>query len=142
MKRCVILVFLKGMYLILTGQYKNPKDKIGESIYLEKSKKTYTVFKQTAVKNVSNENGTYFFVEFEFKKWVLNIFAPTIPFFLGMPGFRSKLWLVDEKTGVFAGRYVYATCKDAEGYGHSIAQKLVKSLCVPEKHNWWVEKIS
>jgi hypothetical protein len=29
----------------------------------------------------------------------------TTPFFVGLPGFRSKLWMVDPATGDFAGLY-------------------------------------
>ena len=67
--------------------------------------------------------GYYFEVEFRFKEWMFKNFSPTIPFFLGMPGFVSKLWLVDEKNGDYAGKYIFSTEEDAVGYGNSFAQK-------------------
>jgi len=44
-----------------------------------------------------------------------------IPFYVGLPGFRSKLRLVDDATGEFAGIYEWDTPADAENYGRSFA---------------------
>jgi hypothetical protein len=136
-------VFLRGMRLILSGKCTSPKNRIGESIILNRNGNSYIVFKQTALKKFSdnNDNGAYFFVEFKFKRWVLDFFSPTIPFFLGMPGFKSKLWLVDKNRNVFAGRYVFSSSGNANAYGNSSAQKFVKKLCIPGQHHWWVQPI-
>ena len=47
----------------------------------------------------------------------------------------------DNKTGDFAGQYVFASEEDAVGYGNSAAQKLVKSLCKPGSYTWRVTNI-
>lgn len=140
-KTSVLSVFLRGMRLILTGKCISPNNRIGELIALNRNGNSYTVFKQTALKNISDNNGAYFFVEFKFKGWVLDFFSPTIPFFLGMPGFKSKLWLVDKSRNVFAGRYVFSSSGNANAYGNSFAQKIVKKLCVSGQHHWWVQPI-
>lgn len=140
-KTSAVSVFLRGMNLILSGNCLNPRNRIGDVVTLNRNGKRYVVFRQTALKNVSDHSGAYFFVEFKFRRWVLDFFLPTIPFFLGMPGFRSKLWLVDKDRNVFAGRYVFSSKENAYAYGSSFAQKIVKKLCVPGQHHWWVQRI-
>jgi hypothetical protein len=40
----------------------------------------------------------------------------TTPFFVGLPGFRSKFWMVDPATGDFAGLYEWDSIEAAAGY--------------------------
>lgn len=54
-----------------------------------------------------------------------------IPFFIGLPGFRSKYWMVDEVSGDFAGYYEWDTVEDAENYAHSFAAKFMTWRSVP-----------
>jgi hypothetical protein len=69
----------------------------------------------------------------------------TTPFFVGLPGFRSKLWMVDPATGDFAGLYEWddaATARAyAEGLSHilrilsapgSVSYELVEGMTVAE----------
>ncbi len=141
MKRTFFSVLFTGLSRIINGSYKNSNNRIGETIQLESDGRKYEVFKQSDIEGLCVEGGVYFYVEFSFKNWVPNYFSPTIPFFIGMPGFISKLWLIDPDNGNYAGRYVFASRADAEGYGNSFAQKLVKRLCVFGKHRWWVDEI-
>jgi len=48
-----------------------------------------------------------------------------IPFFVGLPGFRSKLWTFNEETGYFQGIYVWDTSKHAKKYSTSFAMKFM-----------------
>jgi hypothetical protein len=48
----------------------------------------------------------------------------TTPFFIGLPGFRSKLWMVDPVTGDFAGLYEW----DGAALGAAYARGLAKVL--------------
>ncbi len=140
MKRSVVIVFIRGMFKFLFGAYKNPQSRIDEKVVLESSNNEYSIFKQTELNRKKDKPAVLFEIEFTFKDWVPNFFSPTIAFFIGMPGFISKLWLVDHETGRYAGQYVFASKEDAEGYGNSFAQKLVKRLCIPGKHSWNVTK--
>ncbi len=141
MKRTFIAVLFRGLSKMIDKSYKNSKNRIGETIKLKTSDREYTVFKQSDIKGKDTKEGVYFEVEFSFKKWVPNYFSPTIPFFIGMPGFISKLWLIDNNNGDYAGQYIFSTRGDAQGYGNSFAQKLVKNLCVQGKHKWEVTEI-
>jgi hypothetical protein len=51
--------------------------------------------------------------------------------FLGLPGFRSKLWLFDKTTGSFGGIYEWDTVQDAKNYNESYAMKFSKWRSVP-----------
>ena len=54
-----------------------------------------------------------------------------IPLFIGLPGFRSKLWLLNEANGNFMGMYEWDTLQDAENYAHSFALKFMTKRSVP-----------
>src|SRR5262245_10776707 len=51
---------------------------------------------------------------------------------LGFPGFRSKLWLIHEPTGDFAGLYEWDSMQDAENYQHSIAMAFMTRRSYPD----------
>jgi hypothetical protein len=44
----------------------------------------------------------------------------TTPFFVALPGFRSKLWMVDEATGDYAGLYEWDDSDTAESYARGL----------------------
>jgi hypothetical protein len=48
----------------------------------------------------------------------------TTPFFVGLPGFRSKLWMVDPATGDFAGLYEWDDEAGARAYAEGLAAVL------------------
>jgi len=54
----------------------------------------------------------------------------TTPFFVGLPGFRSKLWMVDPATGDFAGLYEWDDAATAQAYAEGLS-KVLRWLSVP-----------
>jgi hypothetical protein len=48
----------------------------------------------------------------------------TTPFFVGLRGFRSKLWMVDPETGDFAGLYEWDDAPTARTYAEGLARVL------------------
>jgi hypothetical protein len=48
----------------------------------------------------------------------------TTPFFVGLPGFRSKLWMVDPGTGDFAGLYEWDDAATAVAYAEGLSKVL------------------
>ncbi len=48
----------------------------------------------------------------------------TTPFFVGLPGFRSKLWMVDPYTGDFAGLYEWDDADTARAYAEGLSRVL------------------
>ena len=58
----------------------------------------------------------------------------TVPFIAGLPGFRSKLWLLDEATGDFQGLYEWSTADHARayaGYSGLLSFGFMKNRSVP-----------
>jgi hypothetical protein len=51
--------------------------------------------------------------------------------FMGFRGFCSKLWMVDEITGLCQGVYEWDTLQDAENYSKSIAAGFMTRRSVP-----------
>jgi hypothetical protein len=54
----------------------------------------------------------------------------TTPFFVGLDGFRSKLWMVDPATGDFAGLYEWDDVDGASAYGAGL-DRVLRLLAVP-----------
>lgn len=54
-----------------------------------------------------------------------------IPFFAGLPGFRSKLWMYNPKTGENQGVYEWETVEHAESYARSFALHFMTRRSVP-----------
>jgi hypothetical protein len=54
----------------------------------------------------------------------------TTPFFVGVRGFRSKLWMVDPATGDFAGLYEWDDAVSARAYAERLA-RVLRALSAP-----------
>jgi hypothetical protein len=54
----------------------------------------------------------------------------TTPFFVRLPGFRSKLWMVDPQTGDFAGLYELDSGDDGKAYAEGLS-RILRLLSVP-----------
>jgi hypothetical protein len=54
----------------------------------------------------------------------------TTPFFVGLSGYRSKLWMVDPATGDFAGLYEWNGVEEARAYADGLA-KILRLLSSP-----------
>ena len=65
-----------------------------------------------------------------------------IPFFVGLPGFRSKLWMHDHTTGESQGVYHWDTVGDAKNYANSFAMKFMTRRAVPGSISHEVHQIS
>ena len=55
-----------------------------------------------------------------------------IPFIIAQPGFRSKTWMIGQKTGLFQGFYEWDTLVDAEKYWTSFPLRLMKRRAAPD----------
>ena len=129
--------FCRANLNLLLGRYHFPKGRIGETIVEENGQK-FTIFREMFVDAPPKESRApeaVFKVRFHVAKMsprlnkVFSLF--TIPLFSGLPGFRSKLWLLDEQTGDFMGIYEWATLKDAEFYSQSFAFRFMSGRSTP-----------
>ena len=133
-----LIVFPRSVFLLLSGRMQFPKDRIGKVITLENGQK-YTVFREGMLKPKSNQpekpDGVFrvwFHTRMSPKKTIL-LSRLTLFGFLGLPGFRSKLWLYDETSGDLGGIYEWDTVQDADNYDKSYAMKFSKWRSVSGK---------
>jgi hypothetical protein len=139
-----LLVSASG--LLLSGRIHFPKNRLGEIIHEEED---FKVFRQVILDPSGDqpENpGAIFKVCFHFARFsedtnrVLSLIP--IPFIIAQPGFRSKTWLIGQKTGLFQGFYEWDTVKDAETYWTSFPMNLMKKRAVPSSLTYSISEIS
>lgn len=54
-----------------------------------------------------------------------------IPLIVAQPGFRSKTWLLGQRSGAFLGHYEFDTAEDAEAYWNSLPLRMMKRRAAP-----------
>ena len=135
-------VILKSIILLLGQRAKFPRDRVGKTILREDGQQ-FTIFREVRMKTKMNQPEIPGGV---FRVWFSTRAAPentvrlsylTLFGFLGMSGFRSKLWLRNENTGEFGGIYEWDTVQDADSYDKSYAMKFSKWRSVPGK--FWTD---
>jgi hypothetical protein len=105
MKLNPLLAFLKTHLYLVSGRLHFPQERVGEMLTMEDGQ-TFVIFRQVVLKpgrDQKVEPGAVFRVRFH----VANMSAKQnklfsllpIPLFIGLPGFRSKLWLLNEANG-------------------------------------------
>jgi hypothetical protein len=121
---------------LAAGRLTSPKDKIGES-FVNADGSEYVVFKQTVLKpldSLKTPPEAMFRVQFrvaKIRRWRDRfVIALKAPIFVGAPGFRSKLWMVDAKNDTYQGVYEWDTLADAEDYAHSASMDFMTEVAV------------
>ncbi len=118
------------------GATRYPSERVGTTITLEDGH-SYRIFREIVMKNDPPQatGGV-------FRVWFYAVTSPrqtmimslaTKLFFVGMPGFRGKMWLLNDKTNEFGGIYQFDTVENARGYAESFAMELSKRRSHPGK---------
>lgn len=131
----VIKGFLKTLALFATGKVLFIKKSVGREFVMEDGQK-FKVFRHVRIKTkYSGQPGAVFKIRFKPKNMTVeqNIKFSRLPMmvFMGFTGFRSKYWMVDEKSGLCQGLYEWQTVRDAENYSKSIALRFMTNRSVP-----------
>ena len=129
---------IKTIGYVLHGQIHFPDERLGEIITLEGGQQ-FRVFRQVIIDPSYDQPArpdAVFIPRFHVtgmspRMNILFSWLP-IPLIVGLPGFRSKLWLLDETTGDFAGYYEWDTVQDAENYRHSFAARFMTGRSRPD----------
>ena len=125
------LSLLKTLSYALTGRLHFPRKRIGEVITME-DEQDFVIFRQLIVdpsQDQPEEPGATLRVRFHVahmsaRQNKLFSLLP-IPFFAGLPGFRSKLWMLNEASGDFQGIYEWDSVEHAKNYANSFAMKFM-----------------
>ena len=131
------VAFLKTISYLVRGRLHFPRDRIGEVLVSEDALK-FVIFRHVLVDSAQDQPkipGAIFTVRFRVtnmspKQNKVFSLLP-MPFFVGLPGFRSKLWMLNDTYGIFQGLYEWDTLQDAKNYAHSFAMKFMKKRSVP-----------
>lgn len=127
--------FLKTVKYVLTRKIHFPKNCLHKTITME-DKQQFKVFRHAVMSTKLNgQNAAIFKVRFHLSGMSPEKNKPfsVIPmlFILGLPGFRAKLWTIDEKSGDFQGIYQWDRLEDAQNYANSFALNFMTSRSVP-----------
>ncbi len=119
------------------GRLHAPKGQIGK-IFTNADGEAFVIFKQTILDPLPGEPEkpeAMFRVRFRVPKispWrdrlVISLKSPV---FVALPGFRSKLWMVDEMNDTYQGVHEWSTLRDAEAYVHSYSMEFMTGVAVP-----------
>ena len=134
------ILLARATGLILWGRVHFLKDCIGDVQHVEGE--DYEVFRKVILdpsEDQPEKPGAIFIVRFRFSRFSArtNRFLSLIPipFIVAQPGFRSKTWMMSDKTGTFQGLYEWNSMEDAEKYWVSFPMKLMKRRAIPETLN-------
>jgi len=122
--------------LIAAGRLHFPRQRAGEAIWLEGEK--WIIFRQAVVDRSEGQPeraGAVFRARFHVAGMSIRqntrFSILPIPFFVGLPGFRSKLWMVNPESSDSSGYYEWDTVEDAENYSRSFAAGFMTRRSVP-----------
>jgi hypothetical protein len=131
-----ILSFFKANFYLLTGRLHFPRNQVGETIKLDGEE--WIIFRQAILDprpNPTTKPGAIFRPRFHVAGMSLQqnirFSILPIPFIVGLPGFRSKLWLYNKSNGDSQGLYEWDTVRDAENYRQSFAMEFMTRRSVP-----------
>jgi hypothetical protein len=123
--------FFRTIGLAIAGRVHFPSKRIGE-ILEHKNGRSFRIFRQVIIDPADNQPaipGAIFHVHFRITSMTpeQNKFFSLmpIPFIIGLPGFRSKLWIADDATGECQGIYQWDSIAQAEKYATSFAMRFM-----------------
>jgi len=142
------LSFLITHWYLFTGRMHFPRERIGETFKLG-DEQVFTIFRQVVVdpiKGQQEQPGAFFRVRFRVANTTaeqnMRFSILTIPFFVGLPGFHSKVWMLNRATGEFQGVYQWDTVDDAQNYACSFAMQFMTRRAVPGSVSHEVQSVS
>jgi hypothetical protein len=123
---------LNYIYYICSGRLRFPCSRVGEAVAMPDGK-IYTIFRQAVMAQDKSQTSrpAVFQVRFRITSMTPRqneIFSLIpIPFITGLPGFRSKLWMVERNTGECQGVYEWDSVENAQRYANSFAMRFMSN---------------
>lgn len=132
-----ILSAFRSLCFFITGRLRFDRSRIGWT-FTDPRGQTFRAFRFVSL-NLSSEKsipGAIFIPHFHVSGIPprANILFSLLPmwFFMGLPGFRSKYWMMDEKSGDFCGYYEWDSVENAQAYADSFAMRFMTRRSLPE----------
>jgi hypothetical protein len=127
----------KSFWYLITGRLRFDAGQVGQ-VFVGENGQRFRAFRYAALKPGPSQPpaaGAVFIPYFHVSGMPVrvNMLFSLIPmwFILGLPGFRSKFWLVNDQTGDFCGYYEWDRIEDAQAYSHSFAARFMFSRSIP-----------
>lgn len=146
MRQNPITLILHALGLGLRGRIRFEGNLEGE--WLEDRGERFVKFRKVVVEPTSEQPshpGATFRVRFRFKNLsakanrLLSLIP--IPFIVGQPGFRSKMWLLGEDSGDFIGYYEFDSKEAAEAYWDSLPLRMMRRRMAPDSLTYEISEI-
>ena len=118
----------------LTGRLKYSKEYVGATLKMENGE-GYRIFRHIRlVPQSQNEKGSVFIVNFKFARLSqkANRFVSQIPMLLitGFPGFRVKMYAVNQENGYWLGLYQWESKQALDAYKQSLVLRMMNSRAI------------
>lgn len=131
LRKLPIVCFFIALAYLLIGRLRFPKRFLSRSFDLDEGQ-TFTVFRNMRLKTncESEPNGfAVLAVKFRFARFKhetnRRLSLIPIPLIAGFPGFREKMWMVNEKTSEWLGLYQWESEQHAKAYKNSFVLRLM-----------------
>jgi hypothetical protein len=126
---------LKTISYFIVRKIHFSKNYIGKTIIMEDGQR-FKVFRHAILSTKLNgESPAIFKIRFHVANMSPEKNIPfsliPMPFILGLPGFRAKLWTINENNGDFQGIYQWDSLEDAENYANSFALNFMTRRSIP-----------
>lgn len=124
-----MMATLRSLFNLVTGRLRFPDDLVGRTVEMEDGSQ-YRIFRHMRLRREHGGGpGSVLIVRFRFEKGTQesNVRKSRIPIMMiaGCPGFRAKLWMVDEGTGYWQGLYHWDDVEAIERYKDSFVLRLM-----------------
>jgi hypothetical protein len=123
---------------LVRGRLHFSKEYLGKTIVMGDGQQ-FTVFRHMHLRTRNlyfDDSPTIFVVRFKFARLSYKInrilSCIPIPFIAGFPGFRDKVWMVNEKNGYWQGIYQWDSVRCAEDYKNSFVLSMMTKRAIPE----------
>jgi len=127
--------FLVGLGCLLTGRIRFSKNHVGKVLAAGDGER-FTIFRHMTRGTGPAPTTALFWVRFTFARFShrTNRWLSLIPVLLiaGFPGFRDKIWLVNEKTGAWLGLYQWESAAAVDAYKQSFVLGVMNRRARPD----------
>lgn len=129
---------------VLRGRIHLSKEYRGKMLRMD-DKQTFTIFRHVTLDfntSDSEETPAVFIVRFKFAKLSQKANRITslipIPLIVGFPGFRDKIWMVNEQNGYWQGVYQWESEKAVEDYQQSFVLGIMNRRSIQESLSYTI----
>lgn len=128
------LCLLFSLGRVLIGRLKYSNEYVGITLKMENGE-AYRIFRHIrSVPQTDDEQGSVFIVNFKFARLsqTANRFVSQVPMLLitGFPGFRVKMYAVNQENGYWLGIYQWESKHALDAYKQSLVLRLMNSRAI------------